>query len=77
MAAVLSPTLLFNLAVAQVPTFDFHSVISRMQCDSTSAHGYLSIRDVSQDDKNGQTEGRSARSPTGFDWVLRQHVFHC
>ena len=52
MAAVLSPTFLFSMAVAQVPTFDFHSEITRMQDASSSAQGYLSIRDVSPNDQD-------------------------
>jgi len=52
MAAVLSPTLLFNMAIAQVPTFDFHSEITRIQDASSVAQGYLSIRDISPNDQD-------------------------
>jgi len=45
----LSPFLLFNRAVAQVPTFDFHSEVD-IQTASDCYHGFLSIKEVSSDD---------------------------
>jgi len=45
----LSPLLLFNRAVAQVPTFDFHSKVD-IQTENDCYHGFLSINEV---DSNG------------------------
>ncbi len=47
--AALSPLLLFNCAVAQVPTFEFHSEVDRIQTASDCYHGFLSIKDISSD----------------------------
>jgi len=51
-AAVLLPMLLFEQAVAQVPTFEFHSEITRSKCHSSCEHGYLSIREVSLENQD-------------------------
>jgi len=41
--AVLSPMLLHEPAIAQVPLFDFRSEITRLKCGSSCEHNYLSI----------------------------------
>jgi len=51
-AAVLSPALLFQIAAAKVPTFDFHSEITRMQSGCKGSHGLISINDICLDSQD-------------------------
>jgi len=49
-AAMVLPLLLFDHAVAQAPTFDFHSEVSRLQNASGCSHSLLSIKEVCSGD---------------------------
>jgi len=66
-AAVHFPMLLLEQAVAQVPTFEFHSEISRLKCTGSCEHGYLSIREVKPGkSRHGSSPSSNARNPAGF-----------